>query len=1052
MKPGRNDPCPCGSGGEFNQCCNAKFEARLVVQSVPTKGGAPTPTERSQLVALLNAGRNVELESQARLLIKQYPDSGFTWKLLGASLQMQGKEALPALQKATELLPDDVEAHYNLGNTLRGLGQLNTAVASYHRALEIKPDLAEAHNNLGITLQDLGQLDLAIESYRRALKIKPDYAEAHYNLGIALRDLGQLDLAIESYRRALKIKPDFAEAHNNLGIVLHDLGQLDAAVASFRQALRIKPTSLRYAIHTHLLLPIIPETLDTVAAWRERYQTGIAALMDTPGTLEEPGTNVNPSLFYLPYNNYNDRTVMEALCRLFRQILPDSTATSPYVTGWSPPTTRGQRIRVGFLSEFLVNHTIGKLYQGFIRYLDRTRFEVVVIHTPKAKRDSFSQSLDALADKVLTLPTRLKGQQQTMMAEKLDVLFYPDIGMTPATYFLAYTRLAPVQAVGWGHPDTTGLDSIDYFVSAATIEPENAEEHYTERLIRLNRIPCYYQALMASTQIPNRLAMGLPETGTLYGCPQSLFKFHPDFDHVLATIAEGDPAGYIVLLEGKRSAWGELLTARWAKTFPILLERVLFLPRMPLERFTAFMSHMDILLDPIHFGSGNTFYEAMVYGTPVVTWPGQFMRGRIVAGAYRQMGIVDAPIALRLEDYAPLALALGRDPERRRALRQASREAANRELFADMQAVKEFEDFLVDAVAAAGRGEKLPTGWRPNFMAQQTQHKITVGTELNPHVYPEKMVQNNHCLPQEDAVEVSQENLSPALFAYHQNVLAMRQSSTINYPAHVHLETMAKCNAACSFCPYPTLDRQGAVMEDELIEKVVNDLCDIPRLHTFQLSPFKVNEPFLDNRLIDLLALFNTRLPNACITLTSNASPITEKKLAQLAAFSRIGYLWISFNDHRKVEYEQSMQLPYERTIERLEMIHKAKADQRLSIRVVLSRVSDGSSADREFAVWVKTRFPLFDVSLLPRGGWIGQVNGPANSPPAVGCSRWFDVSITATGVVAHCCMDGKAEFPIGNVRHEHVLEIYNKADFRRLRAKLNTRLEADPCRRCGFL
>lgn len=241
-------------------------------------------------------------------------------------------------------------------------------------------------------------------------------------------------------------------------------------------------------------------------------------------------------------------------------------------------------------------------------------------------------------------------------------------------------------------------------------------------------------------------------------------------------------------------------------------------------------------------------------------------------------------------------------------------------------------------------------------------------------------------------------------------------------------------------------------MEDALIEKVVDDLCDIPRLHAFQLSPFKVNEPFLDNRLIDLLALFDARLPNASITLTSNASPITEKKLAQLAAFPRLGYLWISFNDHREAEYEQIMQLPYKRTLERLEMIHKAVAEQRLHIRVVLSRVSDGSPVDREFAVWVRTRFPLFDVQLFRRGGWIGQVDGPATPPPAVGCSRWFDVSITATGVVAHCCMDGKAEFPIGNVRHEHVLEIYNKPDFRRLRAKLNTRLEADPCRRCGFL
>lgn len=291
-----------------------------------------------------------------------------------------------------------------------------------------------------------------------------------------------------------------------------------------------------------------------------------------------------------------------------------------------------------------------------------------------------------------------------------------------------------------------------------------------------------------------------------------------------------------------------------------------------------------------------------------------------------------------------------------------------------------------------------------------------------------------------------------ALGRYQQSVLAMRRSSALDFPAHVHLETMAQCNAACNFCPSPELERRGVVMSDALIEKVVNDLCDIPRQHSFQLSPFKVNEPFLDNRLIDLLAMFLHRLPNATITLTSNASPITEKKLAQLAQFPHIGYLWISFNDHREVEYEQTMKIPYRKTMERLHMIHRAKAEKQLTIRVVLSRVSDGSPADQAFAAWVKVHFPLFDVVLFPRGGWIGQVNVASAPVPAVGCTRWFDLSITATGVVAHCCMDGKAEYPIGNVNHEHVLEIYNKPEYRRLRASLSTRLEAEPCNRCGFL
>ncbi|MHB9101235.1 MAG: tetratricopeptide repeat protein [Sulfuricella sp.] len=205
------------------------------------KAKTPPPDKINRLVAFFNAGRYVELESQARLLLEQYPDSGFGWKALGASLKAQGKDSLPALQKATELEPGNAEAHNNLGVALKSLGQLDGAAASYRRALEIKPDYAEAHYNLGITLQELGQLDGAVACYRRVLEIKPDYIEALSNLALTLKDLGQLEGAVTCLRRALEIKPDYAWLHSNLGSALKDLGHLDGAVASYRRALEINP-------------------------------------------------------------------------------------------------------------------------------------------------------------------------------------------------------------------------------------------------------------------------------------------------------------------------------------------------------------------------------------------------------------------------------------------------------------------------------------------------------------------------------------------------------------------------------------------------------------------------------------------------------------------------------------------------------------------------------------------------------------------------------------------------------------------------------------------
>ena len=203
-----------------------------------------SPDEINQLVALFQSGHHAELESQSRLLVGKYPESGMAWKALAASLRVQGKDALAALQKVTCLLPGDAEEHFNLANALHDLGQLDAAAASYRRAVEIKPDYLEAHSNLGVLLKDMGRLDEAETSYRRALQINSNYAEIHCNLGDILTKLGRLEEAEASLRRSLEINNNYAESHNNLGNVLRGLRKLDDAVDCYRRALEITPDYL----------------------------------------------------------------------------------------------------------------------------------------------------------------------------------------------------------------------------------------------------------------------------------------------------------------------------------------------------------------------------------------------------------------------------------------------------------------------------------------------------------------------------------------------------------------------------------------------------------------------------------------------------------------------------------------------------------------------------------------------------------------------------------------------------------------------------------------
>ncbi|MSQ72193.1 MAG: tetratricopeptide repeat protein [Betaproteobacteria bacterium] len=668
--------------------------------------------------ALGELGRHEEALQCHERALQLNPGSAEGSNSRGTALQALGRdaEALASFDRALQLNPDHVDALCNRGKTLHILERNEEALASYQRALQLQPRHAQALFGRGNVQGSLVRHEEALASYELALASAPDFAQALNNRAVVLLVLGRREEAMAGFERAVEIDPEYVEAHCNRGFALHELGRPEEAVDSYLRAAKLQPDNLQNLINARLMLPIIPASVEAIGAWRERYRAGIAALMDAPRMLN--GLSLNPCVFYLAYHNLENRPVLEALCRFFRARVPVLEFAAPHIEDWRPPASAGRRIRIGFLSEYFGNHTIGMLYRGFIQHLDRARFEVVLMHTTKSMRDSFRNDvLNPLADRVVVLPAIVESKLQAVAAEKLDVLFYPDIGMSMSTNLLAYARLAPVQAVSWGHPETTGLDSMDYFVSAGHIEPPGAEAHYTETLVRLTRLPCFYVPPPIAAQPATRAALGLPESGTLYGCPQTLFKIHPDFDPILEAIALGDPEGWIVFIKGPYPAWAELLRLRWSRSCPALLEKAVFLPGMSRDRFLQLMQNMDVLLDPIHFGSGNTLYEAMALGIPVVTWPGRFMRGRIVAGAYAQMGVAGAPVASRLEDYAPLALSLGRDPERRRQLRQALQDAARRELFADMRTVREFELFVEAAVIAAGRGEKLPAGWRPDVAA-----------------------------------------------------------------------------------------------------------------------------------------------------------------------------------------------------------------------------------------------------------------------------------------------------------------------------------------------
>lgn len=287
-----------------------------------------------------------------------------------------------------------------------------------------------------------------------------------------------------------------------------------------------------------------------------------------------------------------------------------------------------------------------------------------------------------------------------------------------------------------------------------------------------------------------------------------------------------------------------------------------------------------------------------------------------------------------------------------------------------------------------------------------------------------------------------------------EGVAALRASAHVDFPNHVHLETLAVCNAACGFCPYPTLDRIGTRMPDDLIEKIIDDLSDIPASLPFHLAPYKVNEPFLDKRLPDILETINQRLPHAKICLFSNGTVFTDKLLARLATIENVAYLNLSVNECNPVAYEALMRMPFARTVDRLRRLHDWAARGAFAFPITINRVMDGTDQDNAFLRWGTTEFPAFRTTVSIRKDWNQQVDERTTLPtaPNLPCKRWFDLSIMADGKVTMCCMDGKGEWPIGDARASHLLDIYNADSQRAIRTDAVSRLELDTCRNCTHL
>ncbi|MDD5177608.1 MAG: tetratricopeptide repeat protein [Sterolibacterium sp.] len=258
------------------------------------------PQEINALVALFNAGRYAEAESQAREMTARFPDYGFGWKVWGAALKQIGRssDALAPMRKAAALLPNDAEAHNNLGANLHDLGRPGEAETSFRQAVKIKPDFAEAHYNLSNPLLDLGRPGEAETSCRRALDIRPNYAEAYQNLAAALADLGKLDESVNNAKKSLALNPNNEKVLYQLHALLLDHVDLKPCIHHMKRVVALKPEVKAFRFFLGCLLEYAGDKeaasvhLESVSAGSDRER----ALLDAWNYIKASCTRMPPIL------------------------------------------------------------------------------------------------------------------------------------------------------------------------------------------------------------------------------------------------------------------------------------------------------------------------------------------------------------------------------------------------------------------------------------------------------------------------------------------------------------------------------------------------------------------------------------------------------------------------------------------------------------------------------------------------------------------------------------------------------------------------------------
>lgn len=631
--------------------------------------------------------------------LKSRADHPKTLMYLGVSLfQLEDTaKALELLEKAALLQSQDPDIHYNLGVVLQNTGNKQRAREHYEKEISLRPAQAQSCANLAMLLSESGAHEAAIPLYEQALQRDPRAVALWNALGISRQIMKDRGGARSCFEIALRLNPGDVDAVFNTANIECEDERFPEAIALYRnlagridneryylfyarallaegkkddffriidEGLKKYPRSLSLTLENTLALPRTYATQKEVSQWRERF---IAGLDEVIGKYESgiwPDEDVLAALdgrqnFLLAYQGQIDVDLQKKYYGWHARV-----AASKVLPSSGGHALRGKKkIRVAYISPNFIEHSVTHTTIGYLKYHDTQKFEITTYFLGD-KPDEATELFKKYSDHFHHLPKNVDIIAAQVAQDEIDILFLGDIGMSGIMSALAARRLAPIQCTTQGHPVTSGSPHLDYYVSSEWMEPEKAQEHYSEKLVLLKETGVAYPVPNVRASGKSRADFGIPEKAFVYISSQSLFKYLPENDGFYTRILALVPGSVLVFLSGRYDSEKRIFSERMRQACidqgvdPL---RVKILPRVKRADFMALHREADVFLDSMPWSAENTLFEAWhACDLPVVTFPGPMMRHRHALAILKQAGVEEC-IAQSPQEFIKLAVRLGED-------------------------------------------------------------------------------------------------------------------------------------------------------------------------------------------------------------------------------------------------------------------------------------------------------------------------------------------------------------------------------------------------------